>query len=69
MSSQKVHVEHCQGVNGLDKVILREIRGCSAEVFPSLSFAFSYPIILVSVFGNGNVSRIVKITVSLKSFA
>ncbi|XP_022723580.1 putative glucose-6-phosphate 1-epimerase isoform X2 [Durio zibethinus] len=33
MSSEKVHVEHCKGVNGLDKVILREIRGCSAEVY------------------------------------
>ncbi|XP_052886188.1 putative glucose-6-phosphate 1-epimerase isoform X2 [Gossypium arboreum] len=32
MSSEKVHVEHCKGVNGLDKVILREIRRCSAEV-------------------------------------
>ncbi|KAE8734359.1 putative glucose-6-phosphate 1-epimerase [Hibiscus syriacus] len=33
MSSDKVHVEHCKGVNGLDKVILREIRHCSAEVY------------------------------------
>ncbi|XP_012452772.1 putative glucose-6-phosphate 1-epimerase isoform X2 [Gossypium raimondii] len=33
MSSEKVHVEHCKGVNGLDKVILREIRRCSAEVY------------------------------------
>ncbi|XWS18743.1 hypothetical protein CRYUN_Cryun32bG0071000 [Craigia yunnanensis] len=33
MSSEKVHVEHCKGVNGLHKVILREIRGWSAEVY------------------------------------
>ncbi|TYI27081.1 hypothetical protein ES332_A05G154600v1 [Gossypium tomentosum] len=33
MASENVYVEHCKGVNGLDKVILREIRGCSAEVY------------------------------------
>lgn len=33
MSSQNSHIEHCKGVNGFDKVILREIRGCSVEVF------------------------------------
>ncbi|KAK8574967.1 hypothetical protein V6N12_062644 [Hibiscus sabdariffa] len=33
MSSDKEHVEHCKGVNGLDKVILRENRRCSAEVY------------------------------------
>lgn len=27
-----VYVEHCTGVSGLGKVILREVRGCSAEV-------------------------------------
>ncbi|OWM69541.1 hypothetical protein CDL15_Pgr014002 [Punica granatum] len=27
------HVELCKGVNGLDKVVLREVRGCSAEVY------------------------------------
>lgn len=27
-----VYVEHCKGINGLDKVVLREVRGCSAEV-------------------------------------
>jgi hypothetical protein len=25
-------VQQCKGVNGLDKVVLREVRGCSAEV-------------------------------------
>ncbi|KAH7564935.1 hypothetical protein JRO89_XS09G0078400 [Xanthoceras sorbifolium] len=30
---RKVFVEHCKGVNGIDKVILREVRGCSAEVY------------------------------------
>nr|KJB57126.1 hypothetical protein B456_009G149500 [Gossypium raimondii] len=33
MASENVYVEHCKGVNGLDKVILREIRGSSAEVY------------------------------------
>ncbi|KAL8127072.1 putative glucose-6-phosphate 1-epimerase [Apium graveolens] len=33
MSIEKVNVEHCKGINGLDKVILREIRGSSAEVY------------------------------------
>ncbi|XP_056167789.1 putative glucose-6-phosphate 1-epimerase isoform X1 [Syzygium oleosum] len=28
-----VYVEHCKGVNGLEKVVLREVRGCSAEVY------------------------------------
>ncbi|CAL2246321.1 unnamed protein product [Prunus armeniaca] len=29
----KVFVEHCKGANGLDKVVLREVRGSSAEVY------------------------------------
>ncbi|XP_043812151.1 putative glucose-6-phosphate 1-epimerase isoform X3 [Manihot esculenta] len=33
MSEDKKYVEHCKGVNGLDKVILREVRGHSAEVY------------------------------------
>ncbi|KAK8608264.1 hypothetical protein V6N13_023691 [Hibiscus sabdariffa] len=33
MASENVFVEHCKGVNGLDKVILREIRGYTAEVY------------------------------------
>ncbi|KAH9667619.1 glucose-6-phosphate 1-epimerase [Citrus sinensis] len=28
---EKLFVEHCKGVNGLEKVVLREVRGCSAE--------------------------------------
>ncbi|KAK4756599.1 hypothetical protein SAY87_006726 [Trapa incisa] len=28
-----VFVERCKGVNGLEKVVLREVRGCSAEVY------------------------------------
>lgn len=39
MSEDKKYVEHCKGVNGLDKVILREVRGHSAEVCLSLSFS------------------------------
>ncbi|XP_021826704.1 putative glucose-6-phosphate 1-epimerase [Prunus avium] len=30
---EKVFVEHCKGANGLDKVVLREVRGTSAEVY------------------------------------
>ncbi|XP_031258499.1 putative glucose-6-phosphate 1-epimerase [Pistacia vera] len=33
MSSEKIPVELCKGINGLDKVILREPRGSSAEVY------------------------------------
>ncbi|XP_047341260.1 putative glucose-6-phosphate 1-epimerase [Impatiens glandulifera] len=33
MSSEMVYVERRKGINGLDKVILREIRGSSAEVY------------------------------------
>ncbi|MFQ6644701.1 hypothetical protein Gotur_019632 [Gossypium turneri] len=40
-ASEKIYVEHVKGVNGLDKVILREIRGWSAEVFPFL-ISFSH---------------------------
>ncbi|KAK8331140.1 hypothetical protein V6Z12_A10G054700 [Gossypium hirsutum] len=32
-ASENIYVEHVKGVNGLDKVILREIRGWSAEVY------------------------------------
>ncbi|RZR73193.1 hypothetical protein BHM03_00021288 [Ensete ventricosum] len=39
MSGEKPPVEICKGVNGLDKVVLREVRGSSAEVrFISLFF-------------------------------
>ncbi|ONI16564.1 hypothetical protein PRUPE_3G106800 [Prunus persica] len=30
---EKVFVERCKGANGLDKVVLREVRGSSAEVY------------------------------------
>ncbi|XP_072990504.1 putative glucose-6-phosphate 1-epimerase [Typha latifolia] len=33
MSEEKPPVEHCKGVNGLEKVVLREVRGSSAEVY------------------------------------
>ncbi|XP_073098468.1 putative glucose-6-phosphate 1-epimerase [Elaeis guineensis] len=33
MSGEKPPVEHCKGVNGLDKVVLREVKGSSAEVY------------------------------------
>ncbi|CAM8940804.1 unnamed protein product [Rhodiola kirilowii] len=33
MSNEIVYVEHCKGVNGLDKVVLRESRRHSAEVY------------------------------------
>lgn len=32
MSGEKPPVEFCKGVNGLDKVVLREVKGSSAEV-------------------------------------
>lgn len=32
MSIERVPVEVCKGVNGLEKVVLREVRGSSAEV-------------------------------------
>ncbi|PKA49468.1 Putative glucose-6-phosphate 1-epimerase [Apostasia shenzhenica] len=33
MSGEKPLVELCKGVNGLDKVVLREVRGSTAEVY------------------------------------
>ncbi|WOL13856.1 glucose-6-phosphate 1-epimerase [Canna indica] len=33
MAGEKALVEICKGVNGLDKVVLREVRGSSAEVY------------------------------------
>ncbi|KAL8096129.1 hypothetical protein AgCh_037183 [Apium graveolens] len=33
MSIENVHVEVVKGINGLDKVVLREIRGSSAEIY------------------------------------
>lgn len=33
MTSETVFVEQCKGINGLDKVVLREVRGSSAEVY------------------------------------
>ncbi|KAJ7952019.1 Glucose-6-phosphate 1-epimerase [Quillaja saponaria] len=33
MSKETVYVERCMGVNGLEKVILTEVRGFSAEVY------------------------------------
>ncbi|KAJ6713186.1 APOSPORY-ASSOCIATED PROTEIN C-RELATED [Salix purpurea] len=33
MSLETKYVEFCKGINGLDKIILREVRGCSAEVY------------------------------------
>jgi len=36
--SSSPYVEFCKGVNGLDKVILRESRGSSAEV---IAYRFS----------------------------
>lgn len=39
MSDEKPPVEFCKGVNGLDKVVLREVRGSSVEV----RFVSSYP--------------------------
>ncbi|KAK9099849.1 hypothetical protein Scep_023279 [Stephania cephalantha] len=32
-TSERVPVELCKGVNGLDKVVLREVRGGSAEIY------------------------------------
>ncbi|XP_038707255.1 putative glucose-6-phosphate 1-epimerase [Tripterygium wilfordii] len=33
MSEEKTYVEYSKGVNGFDKVTLREVRGCSAEIY------------------------------------
>ncbi|GMP34400.1 hypothetical protein CsSME_00007289 [Camellia sinensis var. sinensis] len=33
MSGETVFVERCKGINGLDKVVLREVRGSSVEVY------------------------------------
>ncbi|ERN07371.1 hypothetical protein AMTRI_Chr12g274840 [Amborella trichopoda] len=33
MAEQRASVELCKGVNGLDKVVLKEVRGSSAEVY------------------------------------
>ncbi|KAJ4957711.1 hypothetical protein NE237_024822 [Protea cynaroides] len=33
MSSERTCLELCKGINGLDKIILREVRGSSAEVY------------------------------------
>ncbi|KAF6142344.1 hypothetical protein GIB67_023369 [Kingdonia uniflora] len=33
MSTERVPVELCKGINGLDKVVLKEVRGSSAEVY------------------------------------
>ncbi|XP_057454011.1 putative glucose-6-phosphate 1-epimerase [Lotus japonicus] len=33
MSRETVYVQQCKGVNGLDKIILREVRGFSCEVY------------------------------------
>ncbi|TKY64692.1 putative glucose-6-phosphate 1-epimerase [Spatholobus suberectus] len=33
MSREMVYVQQCMGVNGLEKIILREVRGFSAEVY------------------------------------
>ncbi|RRT72046.1 hypothetical protein B296_00019748 [Ensete ventricosum] len=40
MAGEKPSVELCKGVNGLDKVVLRDARGSSAEV-PSFFAPFS----------------------------
>lgn len=37
MSRETMYVKHCMGVNGLEKIILRENRGFSAEVLFSFS--------------------------------
>ncbi|XP_020228434.1 putative glucose-6-phosphate 1-epimerase [Cajanus cajan] len=33
MSREMVYVQQCMGINGLEKIILREVRGFSAEVY------------------------------------
>lgn len=45
MSSERVPVELCKGINGLEKVVLREVRGSSAEV-TYLSFSLLSPVFL-----------------------
>lgn len=49
MSQKPVYVKQCIGVNGLEKIILKEVRGFSAEVFhPNfncIAFNLSYHIV------------------------
>ncbi|XP_047166901.1 putative glucose-6-phosphate 1-epimerase [Vigna umbellata] len=33
MSRQTVYVQQCTGINGLEKIVLREVRGFSAEIY------------------------------------
>lgn len=40
-SHELAPVQQCKGVNGLDKVVLREVRGCSAEVVYMFCLPFS----------------------------
>lgn len=59
MSREAVYVQKCMGVNGLEKIILREVRGFSAEVSFSFSiknpiFIFHFIIILFSPICNCN---------------
>ena len=44
MSREMKYVQQCMGVNGLEKIILREVRGFSAEV-SSFSFAITFAIL------------------------
>ena len=49
MSSERVPVELCKGINGLEKVVLREVRGSSAEVIErkNSDVVFTKPIVVL----------------------
>jgi len=48
MSRETMYVKHCMGVNGLEKIILRENRGFSAEVSFSFSDSFFNYYLIIS---------------------
>jgi hypothetical protein len=50
MSRETVYVKQCKGVNGLEKIILRENRGFSAEVSICLQIFNNIYIITIDLF-------------------
>ncbi|CAL5375470.1 unnamed protein product [Camellia sinensis] len=48
MSGETVFVERCKGINGLDKVVLREVRGSSVEFMPILPDSLTVNVFLLT---------------------